>query len=277
MKGKENCVSDKVNGKDFLLTNNYAEASVFKPKNLVETAIKQKGLRKEKVPPVCILDPDGDIVRYLLKSRQATKSGNWPCYHTDMYLFERDGIDFGIIGCAVGSSFAVLLAEELFTLGCELLISITSAGLIDTTIKTPTFMLIERAIRDEGTSYHYISKSESAELSPALKINLKELTQNGRLIKGIAWTTDAPFRETQSKVNHMKNLGVIAVEMESSALYSFAKAKKKNVVCFAYITNRMGRGENDFDKGNENGSEEALKLIIEVTKLVEPVGGKNES
>lgn len=75
----------------------------------------------------------------------------------------------------------------------------------------------------------------------------------------------------------MKNLGVVAVEMESSALYSFAKAKKKNVVCFAHITNRMGRGENDFDKGNENGSEEALKLMIEVTKLVESVGGKNES
>ena len=69
---------------------------------------------------------------------------------------KKDGIDFGIIGCVVGSSFAVLLAEELFSLECELLISITSAGLIDTTIKTPSFMLIERAIRDEGASYHCI-------------------------------------------------------------------------------------------------------------------------
>lgn len=79
MKGKENRVSDEVDGKDFLLTNNYAETSVFKPGNLIGTAIEQKGLHKEKMPPVCILDPDGDIVRYLLKCGETTKSDNWPC------------------------------------------------------------------------------------------------------------------------------------------------------------------------------------------------------
>ena len=249
----------------------YLEESIFKPENLIETAIKQKGLRKEKVPSVCILDPDGDIVRYLLKRGVATKSEGWPCYHTDMYLFKREGIDFGIIGCAVGSSFAVLIAEELFALGCEFLISITSAGLIDTSIETPCFMLIERAIRDEGTSGRYIPRSESAELSHTLKMTLNRLIRDKELISGIAWTTDAPFRETQSKVSHMKGLGVITVEMESSALYSFAKAKKKNVICFAHITNQLGARENDFDKGAENGSEEALKLITDVTKVFKAI------
>ena len=56
--------------------------------------------------------------------------------------------------------------------------------------------------------------------------------------------------------------------MESSALYSFAKSKKKDVICFAHITNQMGIGDNDFDKGKENSSEESLKLISDAAKLV---------
>ncbi len=54
----------------------------------------------------------------------------WACYHTTLYNFTRDGLEYGIIGGAVGASFAVLVAEELFSSGCQLLISITSAGQI---------------------------------------------------------------------------------------------------------------------------------------------------
>ncbi len=268
MKIREIGMSNEGVWENFFGINDYTEKSVFKPENLIEIAIKQKGLQREKVPDVCILDPDGDIVRYLVKHGKAKKSKNWPCYHTDLYLFSIDGINFGIIGCAVGSPFAVLLAEELFTLGCKLLISMTSAGLIDTSIEIPCFMLIEKAVRGEGTSYYYANKSMCAELNTELKAKLDKLIQDKRLFNGITWTTDAPFRETQSKINYIKNLGAIAVEMESSALYSFAKSKKKDVICFAHITNQMGIRDNDFDKGNENNIEEAIKLIVDASKLV---------
>jgi len=269
MKVRESSKPNKDRLVDIYEINNYLEESIFKPENLIDAAIKQKSMHRKKVPSVCILDPDGDIVRYLVKHGNVKKSETWPCYHTDMYIFQKDGADFGIIGCAVGAPYAVLLAEELFALGCQLVVSITSAGLIDNSIKTPCFMLIENTIRDEGTSYHYIPKSSSVELDATIKTKLSRLIQDKKLIGGTAWTTDAPFRETQSKVDYMKNLGVIAVEMESSALYSFAKAKKKNVVCFAHITNQMGIRDNDFDKGNENGSEEALKIISATAKLVQ--------
>lgn len=57
-------------------------------------------------------------------------------------------------GCAVGSSFAVPVAEQLFASGCRLLISITSAGQITVLGPPPYFVLIDRALRDEGTSHH---------------------------------------------------------------------------------------------------------------------------
>jgi hypothetical protein len=103
---------------------------VFEPAALLREARRQKDLSVADVPAVCILDPDGDIVRRLKNSGQATRSEAWPCYHTDLYSFSLAGGAAGIIGCAVGAPFAVLIAEELFECGCRILISLTSAGQI---------------------------------------------------------------------------------------------------------------------------------------------------
>lgn len=219
MRGKENTLREEKPLDGLYEIGSHAEESVFKPENLVDIAIKQKGLVKDNVPSICILDPDGDIVRYLVKSSRAKKSKNWPCYHTDLYLFSKDEMNFGIVGCAVGSPFAVLVAEELFALGCELLISITSAGQINPSVKRPCFMLIEKSIIDEGTSCQYLPGSEFVDLNAKLKMGLKELIIEREIMSGTAWTTDAPFRETQRKIDHMRRLGVDAVEMESSALH----------------------------------------------------------
>ena len=83
-----------------------------------------------------------------------------------MYEFNNQGIKTGIIGCAVGSSFAVLLAEQLFVSGCELLISVTSAGIINQPLQPGTqFLLITEALRDEGTSYHYMPAGQKSHLN----------------------------------------------------------------------------------------------------------------
>ncbi|MCB0483691.1 MAG: hypothetical protein KDC37_03935, partial [Flavobacteriales bacterium] len=69
---------------------------------------------------------------------------------------EIDGQALGIVPYAVGASYAVLVAEQLFVSGCELLISITSAGIIGDIDEEKGFALITEAVRDEGTSYHYL-------------------------------------------------------------------------------------------------------------------------
>ena len=133
----------------------YDRASVFTPESLLREARRQKTLPNAAVPDVCILDPDGDIVRRLKARRKARKHRSWACYHTELYEFRHDGAPFGIIGCAVGASYAVLVAEQLFASGCRLLISMTSAGQIAPLREPPYFVIIDRALRDEGTSYHY--------------------------------------------------------------------------------------------------------------------------
>ena len=60
------------------------------------------------------------------------------------------------------------------------------------------------------------------------------------------------------------------MEMEAAALYAFAEARGKTVICFAYVTNQMARIDGDFEKGSKNGIEEALKLISLAAKHVSP-------
>ena len=132
----------------------YGQPSAFAPANLLREARRQKGLPSSEVPPVCVLDPDGDIVRRLRKDSHAKPDPAWACYHTDLYRISGYNDDLGIVGCAVGASFAVLVAEQLFASGCRFLISIASAGQLIELAPPPYFILIEKALRDEGTSYH---------------------------------------------------------------------------------------------------------------------------
>ena len=95
----------------------HAAPSVFRPENLLREARRQKGLADVAVPEICILDPDGDLVRRLRADGRASRHAGWACYHTDLEAFRHDGERFGIVGFAVGAPFAVLVAEQLFASG----------------------------------------------------------------------------------------------------------------------------------------------------------------
>jgi uridine phosphorylase len=241
----------------------YAAASAFTPESLLREARRQKGLATAAVPEICILDPDGDIVRRLRAAGRAERHTGWACYHTDLYAFRHEGHEYGIVGCAVGAAFAVLIAEELFVSGCRLLISMTSAGQIAPVQAPPYFVVIDRALRDEGTSYHYLPPSTYSEADAQLaKLALSALTAAGVPVRvGATWTTDAPFRETQEAIEAALQAGILAVEMEAAALYAFARARNRSVLCFAHVTNQMGRIEGDFEKGAADGAEESLRVI----------------
>lgn len=167
------------------------------------------------------------------------------------------------MGCAVGAPFAVLVAEQLFASGCRLLISMTSAGRLAELRPPPYFVLIERALRDEGTSYHYQPPAEFSLADPELLEAMIGAFANVRVPveRGAAWTTDAPFRETQETIDAMTARGLLAVEMEAAALYAFAAARGKPVLCFAHVTNQMALIEGDFEKGEADGSVDALSVV----------------
>jgi uridine phosphorylase len=246
-----------------ILSDKYHDApSAFTPESLLREARRQKGADAVAVPKVCLLDPDGDIVRQLRSDGRAQRHLGWVCYHTDMWVFDLDGREIGVVGCAVGASFAVLVAEEMFASGCELLISDTSSGQITPQGEPPYFILIDRAWRDEGTSYHYLPPSDWCTAPARLLSRLDGAFEGGsRVLTGATWTTDAPFRETGAAIEAARARGILAVEMEAAGLYAFALARERAVICLAHVTNQMGTIEGDFEKGEANGTADALVVV----------------
>lgn len=254
-----------------LLTNKYYEKpSVFTAENLLREARRQKGLGQGKVPAICVLDPDGDLVDYLHTTDRTRRNRSWACYHTNLDTFRHEGIEYGIVGRVVGAPFAVLVAEELFASGCRLLISLTSAGQISPVEQPPYVVLIDKALRDEGTSYHYLPPSNYSYLNPKWKtaVVCGWDAATMPLKVGASWTTDAPFRETEEAISFCREEGLLTVEMEAAALYALGSAKNKNVICFAYVTNQMGQNEGDFEKGQHQGSLTWLQLLNQTAKLI---------
>jgi uridine phosphorylase len=253
----------------------YDEPSVFQPANLLREARRQKQLPDLPVPPVCLLDPDGDIVRYLASSGRARRHAGWACYHTDMWVTDAAGTAIGVVGMAVGAPFAVLVAEQLHVSGAELVVSITSAGQLQPLADPPYFVLIDRAWRDEGTSAHYQPPAPwsylPAHLAAAVTDSFDGLDEP--VLTGASWTTDAPYRETATALAAAADAGCVCVEMEAAALYAYAAARQRDVICLAHVTNTMAVGGDDFDKGEANGVHAALRVVSHLaTRLTSPGG-----
>jgi len=245
---------------------------------MLSLARQQKGLVASGVPTVCVLDPDGDLERHLQSRGELCEDESWGCFHTRLSVCSGGDKPFGIIGRAVGAAFSVLLAEQLFASGCRFLISLSSAGQIADLGPPPYFVVIDRALRDEGTSYHYLPPSRFAEADQRLlKRVLPSLLETGlQLHVGPSWTTDAPFRETEAKVAKRRAEGLLTVEMESAGLYAFAAATGNSVLCLAQVTNRLNCTSGDFGKGVAEGAEAALQLIAALAASWEESDGARD-
>jgi uridine phosphorylase len=245
-----------------LFEHNHTDEPVFFPRNMLEAARVQKRLPPLKVPAGCLLDFDGELLDYLITSGEARLEPAWPCFHTNLYRWPVNGTEYGIVGGTVGAPFAVLVAEELFSLGCRALVSISSAGLIAENLQPPLFLLIDKALRDEGTSCHYMPPGRFALASLPLvdAVALRLANEALPFNRGSSWTTDAPFRETAKLIAARRKEGIIAVEMEAAALLAMGTSLDKPVVCLAHITNSMATREEDFEKGGDQGMIQALEI-----------------
>lgn len=260
-----------------LLEHEPSELPVFTAVNLLEAARVRKGLPKGTVPAGCLLDFDGELVQHLAATGRAVEDSAWPCFHTRLFRWRAEDVEYGVIGGTIGAPFAVLVAEELFASGCRAVVSISSAGVVAERFTPPFFLLIERALRDEGTSCHYMQPGRYADADPPLVAAVRKRTKGLSIpvYMGSSWTTDAPFRETESLIASRRREGIVSVEMEAAALLTLGKVLGKPVVCLAHVTNTMATRTEDFEKGGDAGLADSLSVCAMALKAsLEHAGGK---
>ncbi len=179
----------------------------------------------------CIICFFRDVVEHVAKTHKArvvfTEKGVYGS--SNIYEFEHNGKPVAFFHPFVGAPFAAALLEIAIALGCTKFIAYGGAGVLDRNIPVGGFIVPNAAIRDEGVSYHYLPPGRqvaaNVQAINTITSTLDEHKESYRI--GKTWTTDAIFRETDSKVKLRKSEGCIAVEMEAAAL--FAVAQFRNV------------------------------------------------
>ena len=143
-----------------------------------------------------------------------------------MYTIDDTGGRVAVLGgFGFGAPVAVSLLEELIAFGVRRFVSFGTAGTLQKDIDIGSLIVCDRAIRDEGTSHHYVEPSKYAYASERLTGRLKEALQRHKqeYIVGTSWTIDAPYRETVVEARLYQEEGVAAVDMEASALFAVAQ------------------------------------------------------
>lgn len=229
------------------------EPPAFTPESLIEAVRSLRGAGAPAIPPVCVLEFDGDLTDRLIRDFIVRKVDGWACFHTEMFAADVDGTPCGIIPRTIGGPYAVLIAEQLIASGARAVIGLTSAGRVSPSVRIPSLVIATSAVRDEGTSYHYLPPAPSVD-APAefARVLAREVEAVGLPVSsGQVWTTDAPYRETLGQIDHHAKAGVLAVEMQAASLFAFAAARQATVGVVAHVTNALDHEGEAFDKGVE--------------------------
>jgi nucleoside phosphorylase len=237
--------------------------SVFTPQALIEAVRTERGMTTVAVPEVCILEFDGDLTDRLVQGDLVKPWKTWACFHTPMFALEVNEMPCGVVPRAIGGSFAVLVAEQLLASGAKVVVGLTSAGRVSRQLPIPSLVVATSAIRDEGTSYHYLPPANSVEAPRKLiPWMVGELSDLGLPVHtGTVWTTDAPYRETAEELEKYARQGVLAVEMQAASLFALATARNALIGVVAHVSNAIDHTGEPFDKGPEADGIRILKAI----------------
>ena len=187
-------------------------------------------IKSKDVPEHCVICFFADVIEWLKEhhtvrviANSKSEIGLHPLYEIE-FLGQR----LAFFHPGIGAPLAVGLLEEMIALGCRKFIACGGCGVLDHEIAVGHLLLPMAAIRDEGTSYHYLPPSREVQADPRGVAALERVFQRHGVdfLHTKTWTTDAIYRETPEKTAAYLAEGCLAVEMEAAAFFAVAKFRK---------------------------------------------------
>ncbi len=184
-------------------------------------------------------------------------------------------VEIGICRLWIGAPAAAMTLEELIACGARTIFEVGMSGSLQTFLKPGDVVVVTEAIRDEGTSYHYFPPEVRVESSPKLRDGLIRCL-NERGIKhsiGPVWSTDGVYRETRGKFLKFRDAGVLAVNMETSAIFAVAKYRGVEAASAQVISDVLtetGWLQAFKHRSVIESTENLLKVVLEVLSEVNP-------
>ncbi len=194
------------------------------------------------------------------------------CKIHPIYKTNYKGKEIAVVQAGVGAPYCVGIFEEIIAMGAKNILLFGSCGCLRD-LEYASVIIPTSAIREEGTSYHYIAESDEIELDSKYVNKLIEFCNENKISYSVGktWTTDAFYRETKSKVAERIKQGCVSVEMECSAMAALAKFRNINFAQFFYVTDSLAK--ENYDKGilfnkELSGEEKILSIAFECANSI---------
>jgi uridine phosphorylase len=184
-------------------------------------------VEREDVPQHCVVCFFKEVMDGLTTSGRArhihdmrSEMGTHPLYELAL-----DGRRLAAFHPGVGAPLAAGLLEETIALGCQKFVACGGAGVLDREIGVGRLIVPIAAVRDEGTSYHYLPPGREVEPDSRAVTAIEQVLRAKQVpyVRGKTWTTDAFYRETSGRVQLRKSESCLCVEMEAAAFFAVAR------------------------------------------------------
>lgn len=223
-----------------------------------------------KLPEKCLVAFLGDVVdRYAAEHNDEIAEKYITVSHTvNVYVLHEEKEDICLVQPTIGAPAATAFLDFLISCGCKKIIAVGSCGVL-ADIPENAFMIPTKALRDEGTSYHYLPASRYIELDeePVSVIESCFKAHNLPVVKCTTWTTDGFFRETKDMVNYRLEEGCSVVEMECAALAACSRKRGAKFGQFLFTADSLANvHEYDSRDFGIDSHEKALLLGLDVLR-----------
>ena len=214
--------------------------SVVNPKDMVMAFACPEGGSSAglNLEPLCLVTFTAQDLRLIVESDPSVKPVEaWRKRNPRIYR----GKGWVTIRAPYGAPGTVMLLEELVAFGVRRFVFVGYCGAIQEGIDIGALILPSEAVREEGTSYHYLPEGKESVPDAEIREKLSGWMERHGLgfHQGRVWTTDAPYRETTEKVRRYRTEGILAVEMEMAAVFAFGEARGVSVGAVLIVTDRV--------------------------------------
>jgi len=208
---------------------------------MIEFRRKQGGLGNYPAPETVILCLYKGVMKYFpLKYSSRRVKG----FLGDLYLLNKTGGKVGVMGnFGIGAPVIGNLAEEMAAWGAKRIVILSLAGTLQPDLNPGDVVICNRAIRDEGTSYHYLRAEKYVEASSNFvsKLSASFEKSNLKYVVGGTWSTDAPYRESYEEASAYQQEGVLAVDMESAGLFAVGQVRGVETASIFVVGDSLAR------------------------------------
>ncbi len=241
----------------------------FTAKMYMDMVAKQKGISVKDfgVAPVIVASWSKSTIQAFVTAVDAKMPKQW--FYKDycpLYTGLVDDLRVSFVNLPVGSAGTVMVMEELIACGAKIFIGRGWAGSLQSSVPIGSFFIPTSCIREEGTSAHYLPRNADVRPSQRLLELLQRCCKSERIKVrlGPIWTTDAPYRESVSKINKFMKKGVVGVDMETSAMYSLGNVRNVEVCNLHVISDEVwGEWKPAFGSEDVKRAEyQALKVLL---------------